>query len=139
MTDRKNFNRKVIEYFRAGRDKGEIPLEGRPLILLTTTGAKSGKQHTTPVRIFCDGDKPFITAFNAGAPSNPQWYANLLAHPEVTVETPRETFKAKAVVAIGAERDRLWANANKTESGFAEYQTKTARQIPVIKLERLKG
>src|SRR5258707_9811791 len=139
MPEVQNYNHKVIEDFRASRDKGEIPLNGRPLILLTTTGAKSGKLHTTPVRIFYDGDTLFIIASKGGAPSNPDWYTNLLAHPEVTVEAPKETFKVYAVVAVGAERERLWAKAISTEPAFAEYQSKTTRQIPVIILEQSKG
>src|SRR5262245_41649680 len=109
-----DYNRKIIEDFRASRDKGETPLDNRPLILLTTTGAKTGKQHTTPVRVFYDGEKPFIIASKGGAPSNPDWYRNLLAHPEVTIEAPKETFGAQAVVAEGAERERLWAKATST-------------------------
>src|SRR5260221_780142 len=136
MTDRSNYNQKVIDDFRASRDKGEIPLEGRPLVLLTTTGAKSGKLHTTPVRAFYDGDKTFVIASKGGAPSHPDWYRNLVAHPEVTVEIGKETFKAKAVVAAGEERERLWAKAIATEPTFAEYQAKATRQIPIIILER---
>jgi deazaflavin-dependent oxidoreductase (nitroreductase family) len=131
-----DYNRKVIDDFRADRDKGEIPLQGRPLVLLTTTGAKSGKLHTTPVRPFFDGDRLFVIGSKAGAPSDPDWYRNLIAHPEVTVESARETFTAQAVVASVAERDRLWAQAVATEPGFGEYQAKTTRQIPVIFLER---
>src|SRR5579859_5737165 len=111
-------NRMVIEQFRASREKGELTANG-PLVLLTTTGAKSGKSHTTPVRVFFDGDKPFVIASKGGAPSHPDWYRNLLAHPEVTVELGNETFKAKAVATTGEERERLWAITTATEPAFA--------------------
>ncbi len=137
MTDRSNYNQKVIDDFRASRDKGEIPLEGRPLVLLTTTGAKSGKLHTTPVRAFYDGDKTFVIASKGGAPSHPDWYRNLIAHPAVTAEVGKDTYKARARVVTGEERERLWQKATATEPAFAEYQTKTTRQIPVVVLERL--
>ena len=133
MQDR---NRKVIEDFRASREKGMDPLDGRPVVLLTTTGAKSGKIYTTPVRAFFDGDTIYVIASKAGAPTHPDWYRNLVAHPEITVEVGKETFKAQAVVATGEERERLWAKAIATEPTFAEYQTKTTRQLPVVILER---
>lgn len=130
-----DYNRRMIEDFRASRAKGEAFF--RPLVLLTTTGAKSGKPHTTPVRPFYDGDKLYVIASKGGAPTHPDWYRNLVAHPEVTVESLKETFKAQAKVATGAERDRLWAKTVAEEPAFGEYQTKTSRQIPVIVLERL--
>src|SRR5690349_11815402 len=101
MSDRSNYNQKVIDDFRASRDKSGVPLDGRPLILLTTTGAKSGKLHTTPVRAFFDGDRTFIIASKGGAPTHPDWYRNLTAHPQVTVEVGKETYKAQAVVTAG--------------------------------------
>src|SRR6185295_12868273 len=108
----------VIEDFRASREKGEMP--SRPLILLTTTGAKSGKPHTTPVRAFYDGDRLYVIASKGGAPTDPDWYRNLVAHPDVTVETDKDTFKAQAKVATGAERDRLWAKTVAEEPTFGE-------------------
>src|SRR5260221_7279159 len=109
MSEMNDYNRKVIEDFRTSRDKGVTPQDNRPLVLLTTTGAKSGKLHTTPVMVFSDGDKTYVIASKGGAPSDPDWYRNLLAHPELTVETLKDTFKAKAVVADDKERERLWA------------------------------
>jgi deazaflavin-dependent oxidoreductase (nitroreductase family) len=131
-----DYNRKIIEDFRAARDRGETSLDDRPMVLLTTTGAKSGKLHTTPLRFFRDGDRIYVLASKGGAPSDPDWYRNLVANPEVTVESGTETFKAQAVVATGSERDRLWAHAVATEPAFGEYQAKITRQIPVIILER---
>jgi deazaflavin-dependent oxidoreductase (nitroreductase family) len=134
-----DFNRNMIEHFRASRAKGETPGGGRPLILLTTTGAKSGKAHTTPVRPLFYGDQMYVIAFNRGASSDPDWYRNLIAHPEVTVESGKDTFKADAQVATGIERDRLWAGAVATDPAFEEAQARVARQMPVIILERRKG
>jgi deazaflavin-dependent oxidoreductase (nitroreductase family) len=139
MSELQERNRKLIEEFRASRDKGELPLGGRPVVILTTTGAKSGKLHTTPVRAFFDGDRTYVIASKGGAPSHPDWYRNLVAHPEVTVEVGKDTFKGKAVVATGAETDRLWAKTVAEEPTFGEYQSKTSRQIPVIILERQNG
>ena len=139
MPEYQDYNRKVIEDFRASRDKGELPSSGGSLILLTTTGAKSGKLHTTPVRAFFDGDTTFVIGSKGGAPTHPDWYRNLVAHPEVTVEAGKETYKAKAVVVSGKDRERLWAKAVATEPTFGEYQTKTTRQLPVVILERRKG
>ena len=134
MSERQDYNRKVIEGFRDSRDRGGAP--AAHLIILTTTGAKSGKSHTTPVRAFFDGDKPYVIASKGGAPSHPDWYRNLLAHPEVTVEIGKETFKATAIVTSGKERERLWKQAIAAEPAFGDYQSKTTREIPVIKLER---
>ena len=134
-----DFNHKIIENFRSSRANGETPRGGRPLILLTTTGAKSGKPHTTPVRPLFDSDQMYVIAFNRGAPSDPDWYRNLVAHPEVTVESGKDTFKADAQVATGKERDRLWAGAVAADPAFGEYQAKVTRQMPVIILERRKG
>jgi deazaflavin-dependent oxidoreductase (nitroreductase family) len=131
-----DYNQKIIEEFRASRDKGEVPLEGRPLVLLTTTGAKTGRQHTTPVRPFYDGDRLYVIASKGGHPADPDWFRNLTANPEVTVEAVGETFRARAAVTTGDERDRLWNEAVALASIFAEYEAKTTRQIPVVVLER---
>jgi deazaflavin-dependent oxidoreductase (nitroreductase family) len=135
MSSFENYNQRMIEDFRTNREKGLPP--SRPLVLLTTTGAKSGNAHTTPLRPFYDGDRLYVIASKGGAPSDPQWFRNLVANPEVTVEEGKETIKARAMVVTGTERDRLWANAVAIEPGFAEYQAKVTRQIPVIVLERL--
>src|SRR5260221_12484461 len=122
MTEAQTYNSKVIADFRASRAKGEVPQEGRPLVILTTTGAKTRKLHSTPVRAFFDGDRTWVNASKGGAPSHPDWYRNLIAHPEVTVEAAKETFKALAVVVSGEERERLWVKTIATEPTFAEYQ-----------------
>src|SRR5712691_13553460 len=108
MTDQNDYNRKLIEEFRANRDKAGRAFEGRPLLLLTTTGARSGQRRTTPMMYIPDGDRLLVIASNAGAPAHPDWYRNLVAHPGVTVEVGSETFEATAIVTTGEERNQLW-------------------------------
>lgn len=138
MTERKvnDWNSGIIEEFRANGGKVGGPFEGAPLLLLTTTGAKSGKQRTTPLAYLAENGRMFIFASKAGAPTNPDWYHNLLAHPQVTVEVGTEQFPAKAVVVEGAERDQIYAIQAQRMPGFAEYEQKTTRQIPVVELVR---
>lgn len=130
-----NYNQQVIETFRANQGVVRGP---NKLILLTTTGAKSGKQRTTPLAYSTDGDKLVIAASKGGAPVNPDWYFNLVAHPIVTVELGTQKFQARAtVVKDETERQRLYAHHAELMPGFAEYPTKTDRKIPVILLERV--
>ncbi len=136
MTDQNIYNRQLIEEFRAHRGKSGGPMEGRPLLLLTTAGAKSGQLRTTPVMYIPDGDRLLVIASNAGAATHPDWYRNLLAHPEVTVEVGNETFKAIAIVTEGSERQRLWTRVVELYSFFEDHEAKTTRQIPVIVLRR---
>jgi deazaflavin-dependent oxidoreductase (nitroreductase family) len=136
MTDQNEYNRRLIEEFRATRGLSSGPFAGRALLLLTTTGAKSGLRRTTPMMYIPEGDRLLVIASNIGAPNHPDWYRNLVAHPDVTVEAGTETFDATAVVVEGAERQRLWAWIVEQYPFFAEHQTKTSRQIPVIALER---
>src|SRR6266566_8340804 len=130
MIDQNTYNRQLIEEFRADRDKGGGAMRGRPLLLLTTTGARSGQRRTTPMMYIPDGDRLLVIASNVGAPTHPDWYRNLVAHPEVTVEVRAEIFDATAVVTEGAERERLWSRVVELYPFFAEHQAKTARQIP---------
>ena len=139
MTDQNTYNRQLIEEFRADRDKGGGAMRGRPLLLLTTTGAKSGQLRTKPMMYIPDGDRLLVIASNAGAPTHPDWYRNVVAHPEVTVEVGNETFKAIATVTEGLERQRLWSRVVELYPFFADHQAKTSRQIPVIVLRRLEG
>jgi deazaflavin-dependent oxidoreductase (nitroreductase family) len=139
MTDQREYNRKLIAEFRANRRAADGPFAGRPLLLLTTTGARSGQPRTTPMMYVPDGDRLLVIASNAGAPSHPDWYRNLVAHPDVTVEVGSETFDATAVVTEGAERQRLWTRIVELYPFFAEHQAKITRQIPVIALERRTG
>ena len=136
MPDQNAYNRQLIEDFRVHRGKAGSPMEGRPLLLLTTTGAKSGQLRTTPMMYIPDGENLLVIASNAGAVSHPDWYRNLLAHSEVTVEVRNETFKAIASVAEGVERQRLWSRVVELYPFFTDHQAKITRQIPVIVLRR---
>src|SRR6266516_188800 len=139
MTEQNNYNRQLIEEFRVSRSKAGGPFEGRPLLLLTTTGAKSGQPRTTPMMYIPDGDRLLVIASNVGAATHPDWYRNLVAHPQVTVEVGTESFDATAIVTEGEERQRLWARIVELYPFFAEHQAKTTRQIPVIALSRREG
>lgn len=131
------FNRRLIEEFRANGGKVGGQFANAPLLLLTTTGAKSGRAHTTPLAYTKDGDRLVVLASKAGAPNNPAWYHNLIAHPEVTIELGSERLRVKAVITTGDDRQRLFNNQAKQIPVFAEYQKKTTRQIPVIVLEKI--
>ncbi len=130
-----NYNQQIIEDFRANKGKTSFPL---PLILLTTTGARSGQPRIAPVAYSTDGDRLVIAASKGGAPTNPDWYYNLVANPIVTVERGAETYQARAtVVTDDAERQRLYAHHAEVMPGFAEYSKKTDRKIPIVLLERI--
>ena len=139
MSDQKAYNRKLIEDFRASRGANEDPFAGRPLLLLTTTGAKSGQRRITPLMYVPDGDRLLIIASNMGAPTHPDWYRNLLAHPEATVEVAADTFEARAVVLEGPDRQKVWDSIVASYPFFTEHQAKITREIPVIALERQAG
>jgi deazaflavin-dependent oxidoreductase (nitroreductase family) len=129
------YNQKVINEFRA--NGGEVTGRGRTVLLLHTIGAKSGKEHVTPVAHTRDGDRYVIIASKGGAPDNPDWYYNIVAHPTVTVEVGTEKFEAEATVAEEPERTRLYDQMAAIMPGFAEYQKKTTRTIPVVVLTRI--
>ncbi|WP_327318531.1 nitroreductase/quinone reductase family protein [Streptomyces sp. NBC_01235] len=131
-----SFNESVIEEFRANGGKVGGPFEGGNLLLLTTTGAKSGTERTTPLAYVRHDDTLLVIGSNLGAPSHPHWYRNLLAHPVVRVELGTETFQALAVPAEGARREELFERAVRTAPGYADYQARTARSLPVVVLER---
>ena len=132
----KSFNEKIIEEFRANGGKVGGQFEGAPMLLLTTTGAKTGRRLTSPLVYAQDGDRLLVFASKAGAPTNPAWYHNLVANPTVTVEVGTETLEARATVVTGEERDRLYAEQAKRMPNFATYQENTTRVIPVVALER---
>jgi deazaflavin-dependent oxidoreductase (nitroreductase family) len=136
MTNQNDYNRQLIEEFRTNRGKADGPFASRPLLLLTTTGARSGLLRTTPMMYIPDGDRLLVIASNAGASAHPDWYRNLLAHPQVTVEVGTETFDAIAVVTEGLERQQLWSRIVESYPFFADHQAKTTRQIPIIALSR---
>lgn len=128
------FNKGVIEQFRA--NNGQVPDRQHPLILLTTTGAKSGTPRTTPLNYSTDGDRIIVIASKAASPTHPDWYHNLVAHPKAIVEIGIEKFAVRAKTAEGEERQRLFDAQAALMPFFAEYQQQTTRQIPVVILER---
>ena len=138
MSVQNDRNLGIIQEFRANGGKVGGPFAGRTLLLLHTIGAKSGQPRINPVACIRDGDRLVIIASKGGAPTNPDWYYNLLAHPLVTVETGTEEFQAKATVATEPERSRLYDKMVAMMPGFAEYQRRTTRVIPVIILTRVK-
>ncbi|MEO6084606.1 MAG: nitroreductase family deazaflavin-dependent oxidoreductase [Umezawaea sp.] len=131
------FTRQVIEEFRSNGGRVGGPFEGADLVLLTTTGARSGRGHTVPLGYVRDGDRLLVVGSAGGSPHHPAWYHNVLAHPDVTVERGAEVFTAHAVPAAGAERDRLFELVAAVAPGYADYQRNTTRTIPVVVLEQL--
>jgi deazaflavin-dependent oxidoreductase (nitroreductase family) len=132
-----DFNQQVINEFRANQGKVGGRYANRPLLLLTTTGAKSGRALTRPLTYTRDGDRLVVIASFGGGPKNPSWYHNLVANPEATVEVGSERFRVRATVTTGEERQRLFNRQAEQMPAFAEYQQKTTRQLPVIVLTRI--
>jgi deazaflavin-dependent oxidoreductase (nitroreductase family) len=137
MSELQDFNQRVIHEFRANQGKVSGQLANMPVLLLTMTGAKSGRAITKPLVYTRDGDRIVIVASFAGGPKNPPWYHNLVANPEATVELGNERFRVKATVTTGEERQRLFDRQAAQMPIFVEYQHKTSRQIPVLVLTRL--
>jgi deazaflavin-dependent oxidoreductase (nitroreductase family) len=135
MTD---WNKTIIDEFRANAGKVGGQFAGRTLLLLHTVGAKSGQDRVNPVAYVADGERFVIIASKGGAPTNPDWYYNLLAHPLVMVEVGTEKFQVQAAVAPEPERTRLYSRMVEIMPGFAEYQRKTTRVIPVVILTRVR-
>ncbi|WP_181765707.1 nitroreductase/quinone reductase family protein [Streptomyces albidus (ex Kaewkla and Franco 2022)] len=131
-----SFNQSVIEEFRAKEGRVGGPFEGGDLLLLTTTGARSGAEHTVPLGYVRDGELLLVVGSAGGAPRHPAWYHNLLAHPMVRVEIGTQVYGAVAVPAEGARRDRLFERVIDSAPGFAAYQAETSRTLPVVVLER---
>ena len=133
-----DFNQAVIDEFRANGGKVGGYFAGANMLLLHTTGAKSGRPRTNPLVYFTDGDRIVVIASKSGADSNPDWYYNLLANPTVTVELGDRQFQAQATaVTEEPERSRLYAKMVEHRAGFAEYEQKTSRKIPAVILERV--
>ncbi len=131
-------NQGIIEEFRANEGRVGGHFAGRTLLLLHTVGAKSGKERINPVAYVKDGDRFVIIASKGGAPTNPDWYYNLLAHPLVSVEVGTEQFRVRAAVTSEPERTRLYDKMVQMMPGFDEYRKKTTRVIPVITLTPVK-
>lgn len=134
-----DWNQKIIDEFRANGGKVGGQFEGAPLLLLHHTGAKSGRTRVNPVMYQAVGDDLAVFGSKAGSATNPDWYHNLLANPRATVEVGTESFDVNARVAEGEERERIWSVQKERYPGFADYETQTTRQIPVIILERVGG
>lgn len=132
--DIRETNRRVVEQFRAG---GEIDgMQRDRLVLLTTTGRRTGRDRTTPLMFHRDEDRVLVIASNIGAPHHPQWYLNLVADPHVTVEIGDERYAAVATPTSGADRERAWSMLKQTYPFLADHEAATERTIPVVALTR---
>ncbi len=137
MTQNPNdWNKQIIEEFHANAGKVGGPFEGATLLLLHTIGAKSGQPRINPLVYYSENGRIFIFASKAGAPTNPDWYHNIVAHPDVNVEIGTEEFPVTGVVLGEKERDEIYAKNAVQNPGFAEYEKKTTRKIPVVELVR---
>jgi len=139
-----DYNRKIIDEFRANEGRVGGPFAGAPVVLVTSTGAKSGRPHTTPLVYLREedgqggpGDRIYVFGSMGGAPKHPAWYHNLKAHPDATAEVGTEKYPVRATIMTGAERDRLFQKQASLRPQFAEYQSRTTRTIPVVALERV--
>ncbi len=131
-----DWNRNIINEFRANEGKVGGQFEGAPMVLLTHTGRKSGQQRTNPLVYMADGDRYLIFASKGGAPTDPDWFHNLKTNPDASVEIGTEKFDVTATEITGEERDRLWAKNVAQRPTFGEYEQKTTRKIPVVALTR---
>jgi deazaflavin-dependent oxidoreductase (nitroreductase family) len=136
INDPLEYNAATIDEFRAKEGQVTGDFEGRPVLLLTTTGRRTRVQRTSPLIYTMDGGNYIVTAAAGGAPEHPLWYLNLVANPQVTVEVGSERFEATALQPEGAERDRLFAERCAVTPNFKLYQDRTERRIPIIVLER---
>ena len=137
MSDGADFNAQNIEEFRANHGRVSGPFEGAPLVILHTVGARSGEPRTNIMMYLADGDRYLLFASNAGADTHPAWYFNIRANPRVRIEVGDDVFDAKATELTGAERDEKYAEQARRYPGFAEYEQKTSRIIPVVALARV--
>lgn len=136
MTERDDFNKAIIDEFRANEGKVGGGFAGAPMILVHHRGAKSGTERVSPLVYQDDGDNIVVFASMGGAPNNPQWFHNLVANPETTVEVGTETIPVRARVAQGDERERIFTKQKELIPVFADYEAKTTREIPVVVFER---
>jgi deazaflavin-dependent oxidoreductase (nitroreductase family) len=135
MSDPNDFNRGIIDEFRANGGRVGGRFDGAPMLILHTTGAKSGAERENPLVYAQRGDDVVVFASKAGAPTHPAWYLNLVANPDASIEIGTETRQVRARVAEGDERDEIWSRQKAAMPGFAEYEQKTSREIPVVILE----
>jgi deazaflavin-dependent oxidoreductase (nitroreductase family) len=136
--DPETFTKSLIADMRAsGGRPASGYFAGKPLLILTSTGAKTGEPRTAIVTYHKDGERYVVAASKGGSPENPAWYHNLVAHPDATIEVDNATFLIRAKEATGAERDRLWNDHVAAHPEFGEYPSKTDRTIPVLLIERV--
>lgn len=131
-----DWNEKIIAEFRANHGRVGGPFEGAPLLLLHSTGARTGREHVAPVMYQAVGEAFAVFASKAGADTNPAWYHNLRAHPETRIEVGDDTIDVSARVLDPDEREPIWEQQKARYPGFADYERKTDRVIPVVLLER---
>jgi deazaflavin-dependent oxidoreductase (nitroreductase family) len=137
VSERRDWNRRIIEEFRTNEGRVGGPFQGIPLLLLHHTGARTGTARVNPVA-YQELDHGWaVFASKGGAPRNPDWYHNLVTNPRARVEVGTETHDVEARVAAGEERDRIWSEQKRRYPGFADYERRTTRQIPVIVLDRV--
>ncbi len=136
VTDRSDWNRQIIEEFRANDGKVGGMFEGMPLLLIHHVGAKTGTQRVNPLAYQRIGDSVAVFASKGGAPTNPDWFHNLVTNPDVTVEIGTDRYPATARVAAGEERERIWSAQKAKYPVFGEYEEKSGRQIPVIVIDK---
>jgi deazaflavin-dependent oxidoreductase (nitroreductase family) len=132
-----DYNAAIIDEFRANGGKVGGPFAGAPMLLLHTTGARSGEKRVNPLVYQTLGDDLAIFGSKAGAPTNPDWFHNLVANPDVTVELGSDTVPMRARVAEGHERERIFMRQKEIMPGFADYEARMTRVIPVVILERV--
>jgi deazaflavin-dependent oxidoreductase (nitroreductase family) len=135
LSEEKDWNQGVIKEFRANEGKVGGMFESMPILLLHHTGARSGKVRVNPLAYQVVGDRFAVFASKGGAPTNPDWYYNLKANPDVTIEVGTQSIPVRARVAEAEERERIWNRQKELMPGFADYEKKTSRKIPVIVLE----
>lgn len=135
MPDRRDWNAAIIDEFRANGGKVGGHFEGATMLLLHTRGRRSGLPRTNPLVYLPDGDRFIVIASKGGAPTDPDWFRNLVANPNVTIEVDTRTIPVRAVVITGPERDELYARQVERRPAFADYEKKTTRRIPVVALE----
>ena len=140
MSEFDDMNREVVAEFRSNQGVVDTAaggyFKGKPMLILHTTGAKTGAERANPLMYLDEGDRRFVFASKGGAPDNPDWYYNLKANPGVTVEMGTESYPATASVITGPERDRIYAEQVAAFPQFGEYEQKTTRKIPVVALDR---
>jgi deazaflavin-dependent oxidoreductase (nitroreductase family) len=134
MTDTDDFNRRNIEEFRANHGRVGGQFEGAPVLLLHSIGARSGEERVSPMMYLADGERYLVFASAAGADRNPAWYWNLTANPDANIEVGDDHLDVHAVELTGTERDEKYAEQARRYPGFAEYERKTTRTIPVLAL-----